>query len=126
MPTDSPTPSADSEPTVSYRDLVNEQFNRVWDKFAATEKAINKADAELTQYKLTANEFRGTLSDQALRLATKEEINQRDTLLEIQRHRIDKLEAAAANLQGRIWMLAFIFAGIQVLVNVAQRFFPAP
>ena len=101
------------------------QFSRVWDKFASVEKAIEKADADLAQYKLTANEFRGTLSDQALRLATKDELRQKDSLLEIQRLRIDKLETSSANLQGRIWMLAFVFAGLQVLANVLQRFLPA-
>ena len=92
MPTESQTP--DREPTVSYRNLVDEQFSRVWDKFASVEKAIEKADADLAQYKLTANEFRGTLSDQALRLATKGELRQKDSLLEIQRLRIDKVECA--------------------------------
>ncbi len=118
------TPSADREPTVSYRDLVNEQFARVWDKFSSVETAINKADSDLSTYKLTANEFRGTLSDQAQRLATKEELKQRDAVVEIQRQRIDKIENTSANIEGKMWMLAAIFAFIQVVVNVAQRFFP--
>ena len=116
-------PSADRIPTVSYRDLVTEQFARVWDKFRSIEAAIAKADGDLTQYKLTANEFRGTLSDQAARLATKEEMRQRDLTLEIQRQRIDKIETNSANMQGKLWMLAAVFAVIQVIINLMQRFF---
>lgn len=112
-------PTADRLPTVSYRDMVNEQFMRVWDRFDAVDKALIKADADLTAYKLTANEFRGTLSDQAQRLATKDELRKQDDSLEIQRLRIDKLETAAANMHGRVWMLAFVFAILQVVINFA-------
>lgn len=118
-------PTASREPTVSYRDLVDEKFGRVWDKFGAVEKAIDKADADLSAYKLTANEFRGTLSDQAARLATKEDIVQERKTMEIQRLRIDKLDNISSNLQGRIWMLAAVFAALQIVVNIAQRFLPA-
>lgn len=117
-----PPPTAAHTPTVSYRDLVNEQFGRVADKFAAVEKAIDKADADLTAYKLTANEFRGTLSDQAARLATKDELGQARGGIEIQRLRIDAIEKEAANMQGKLWMLAAVFAVIQVIINIAQRF----
>lgn len=119
-----PTPSADREPTVSYRDLVEEKFQRVWDRFTATQAALDKAEADLTAYKLTANEFRGTLSDQAQRLATKEEVRQRDTAIEIQRQRIENIEKTSSNMQGKLWMLAAVFAVIQVVINVAQRFLP--
>lgn len=111
------------DPPLFY-DLLDEKFGRVWDRFDSIDKALVKADSDLTAYKLTANEFRGTLSDQAGRLATKEELKQKDALIEIQRQRIDKIENTAANLQGRIWMLAAIFAGLQVLVNLAQRYLP--
>lgn len=117
-----PPPSADRQPTVSYRDLVNEQFGRVWDKFGAVEKAIDKADVDLTAYKLTANEFRGTLSDQATRLATKDDLKQARDQSEIQRLRIDTIEKTAANMQGKLWMLAAVFAVLQVVINIAQRF----
>lgn len=119
-----PMPSADREPTVSYRDLVDEKFGRVWDKFLSVEKAIDKADDDLSAYKLTANEFRGTLSDQASRLATKEELNQIRGSLEIQRQRIETLEKAASNTQGKMWMLAFVFAGLQIVLNLAQTYLP--
>jgi hypothetical protein len=117
-----PLPSADRAPTVSYRDLVNEQFGRVSDKFVAVEKAIDKADADLTAYKLTANEFRGTLSDQAARLATKDDLDQVRASIEIQRLRVDKAENTSANMQGKMWMLAAVFAVLQVVINIAQRF----
>ena len=123
-PTSQQMPSADREPTVSYRDLINEQFLRVWDKFNAVETAITKADGDLTAYKLTANEFRGTLSDQAQRLATKEELRQIRAENEIQRLRVDGIDKTAANLQGRIWMLVAVFAILQVILNIAQRFVP--
>lgn len=119
-----PTPSADRVPTVSYRDLVNEQFSRVWDKFTSVEKAIDKADDDLSAYKLTANEFRGTLSDQAQRLATKEELKQIRDAIEIQRQRVETIEKTSANMQGKLWMLAAVFAVVQVAINIAQRFFP--
>lgn len=120
--TPQPAPSADRIPTVSYRDLVDEKFARVWDKFGAVEKAIDKADVDLTAYKLTANEFRGTLSDQATRLATKDDLKQARDQSEIQRLRIDTIEKTAANMQGKLWMLAAVFAVLQVIINIAQRF----
>lgn len=117
-----PPPTADRLPTVSYASLVDEKFARVWDKFGAVEKAIDKADADLTAYKLTANEFRGTLSDQATRLATKDELQQARDQHEIQRLRIDGIEKNSANMQGKLWMLAAVFAVLQVIINIAQRF----
>ncbi len=110
-----------TEPGYS-RDLLDEKLHRVWDKFEAVEKAIEKADQDLSAYKLTANEFRGTLSDQAARLATKEDITQLKATIEIQRLRIDKTENSSANLQGRIWMLAAVVVALQLVVNIAQRF----
>src|SRR5687768_13140338 len=98
--------------------IINERFERVWDRFNSIDKALNKADEALNQYKLMSNEFRGTLSDQANRLATKEDIYQVKELIELQRSRMDKAENASANLQGRVWMLAFVFAAAQVIINV--------
>lgn len=121
-----PPPTADRIPTVSFAALVDEKFARVWDKFEAVEKAIDKADDDLTAYKLTANEFRGTLSDQAIRLVTKDEQKQLRDYLEIQRLRIDDIEKSAANMQGRLWMLAAVFAVLQVVINIAQRFLTQP
>jgi hypothetical protein len=112
------------EPAVPYSVLVDEKFGRVWDKFKSVEEAIGKADTDLTAYKLTANEFRGTLSDQAARLATKEELGRIRDTIEIQRQRIDTNEKMAANTQGKIWALAAVFAVLQVLINLAQRFLP--
>lgn len=120
----STSPLSDGEQTVPYHALVDEKLGRVWDKFKSIEAAIAKADMDLTAYKLTANEFRGTLSDQAQRLATKDELRQRDTALELQRLRIEKIENASSNLQGRIWMLAAIIAVFQIVLNLAPKFFP--
>lgn len=117
-------PSADREPTVSFRDLVDEKFQRVWDRFIAIDERTQRSNDDLAAYKVTANEFRSTLADQAARLVTKDELKQQAAAAEIQRLRVDNLEKTSANMQGRIWMLAAIFAVIQVAVNIAQRFIP--
>lgn len=117
-----PQPTSEREPTVAYRDFVNSQFERVWDKFTSVEKAIDKADIDLTAYKLTANEFRGTLADQAGRLATKEDMRITRDAIEIQRQRIEVIEKFSANMQGKLWMLAAVFAGAQIFINLAQHY----
>lgn len=117
-----PKPSADHLPTVSYRDLVQEKFGRVWDKFEAVDRATTKAEADLASYKILANEFRGSLSDQRTLFVTKEDLLSVKETMEIQRLRIDKIDNLAANMQGRLWMLAAIFAILQVIINIAQRF----
>lgn len=109
------------KPNVSYSKLVDEKFARVWDQFASTQKALDKADADMTAYKLTANEFRGALMDQAQTFVTKGALDAAKADVEIQRQRVDKVETTAANLAGKLWMLAAIVAVFQLIINIAQH-----
>lgn len=100
------------------RDRVKvEELGRIWDRFEANDRALEEQKKSLAEYKTTANEFRGSLNDQGQRFATRVEAGQA-------LDRIDKLEKANDNMQGRLWALGAGIAIVVVVINVILRFLP--
>jgi len=74
-----------TEPTVTLKELMEEKFcsqekelaalkELVESKFFSQKEAVDKAEQSLKEYKVQANEFRGTLKDQAAAFATRSEV----------------------------------------------------
>lgn len=88
-------------------------------KFDALERAQEKADRELAAKFTTVNEFRGTLSDQAATLVTKDKI---DAIIGAFNSRIGNLEQAQARQEGKASQtsvyIAYGIALISIVMNV--------
>ncbi len=118
----------------SYEKYVNQRFTdaekAVAIAMAASQKAVDKAEEAQQLRNATQNEFRGALADLSGQMATKEHVGTRTesmrremtALNENQEIRIRTLEAANANIQGRIWVISALWAVIVLVSSFAVRF----
>ena len=116
MPTDVATATARLEEQVKglYR-LLDEREKQLNIAFTASQKAVDTALAAQQQVNSTQNEFRGTLSDQAARFATRVELElQIDRL----RERLDLVEKADAGIIGRTGGITYMQALALTLVPI--------
>lgn len=115
---------------------------------AAAEKARDRLADEMTQRFESVNEFRGQQKDVISTFMPRSEMESRltaliekiDTMTELRltdmklvreqvviadsrlENRLQELERAASNMQGRLWALGVGIAAIVIVVNVALRF----
>jgi hypothetical protein len=77
-----PDPTQGGVPLKEYFErILEERDKRYQDAIAAQEKAVDKAEVALKEFKVQANEFRGTLKDQSAEFMRKSEADARfDTL----------------------------------------------
>jgi chromosome segregation ATPase len=83
-------------------DRIRTEIQRVWDRFASMQVAVDKFETENHEWRQNANEFRGALKDQATRLASATELVAVEKSLEARIEVMSKsaqtaLEAAAAS-----------------------------
>jgi hypothetical protein len=97
----------------------------------AAEKAVDKAEGAQQLRNEAQNEFRKSLSDLSGLMWT---IKEGSTAVESLRReltltqraleeRLSKLEAAYANIQGRVWAVSALFAIVSLALTVGVRFF---
>jgi len=105
---------------VSLRDYVERRLEdlegRLSDRFISAERALEKAEASLQEYKTSSNEWRGALRDAAARMVSRAE---HDVLSE----QIQELRREKANLDGRLAVVAALAGSIGALMGwVVTRF----
>ena len=105
---------------VSLRDYVERRLDdlegRLSDRFISAERALEKAEASLQEYKTSSNEWRGALRDAAARMVSRAE---HDVLSD----QIQELRREKANLDGRLAIIAALAGSVGALVGgLAMKF----
>jgi two-component sensor histidine kinase len=78
---------------------IEDLDRRITDRFALSDAAVIKAERTMNDRLDSMNEFRDALKDQASRMATREELETVDRM-------VQELRRAQANLDGRLVILA--------------------
>ncbi len=86
---------------------IDDMERRFADRFTSADRALEKAETALREYKTVSNEWRAALADQSNRMATRVELDALDSTVEAVRR--DK-----ANLDGRLLVIAI---GASAVIN---------
>lgn len=96
---------------IAMKDYVDRRLDdmerRFTDRLSASDRALDKAESALREYKTVSNEWRSALADQSGRMATRIELENLDGQLQ-------GVRREKANLDGRLLMVAI--AG-SVIIN---------
>lgn len=95
--------------------LIAEHDRRYEQRFTASEQAVLKAERAMKERLDSMNEFREALKDQANRMATRDELERVDEV-------VQGLQRAKANLDGRLMVMSGVISlGVSLFILLLSQ-----
>ena len=96
--------------------LIAAHDRRYEQRFVAADTALTKAEIALRDYKVGSNEWRDALKDQSSRMATREELERLDRI-------VQQMQQDKAALDGKLLIVASIIAVLfSIITSLTARF----